>query len=927
MKKKLLIGCLILLACLVFSPALAETVILPADTTEIESEAFLNCTSITEVAIPEGVTAIGERAFAGCTGLTAVNLPGSVASIGADAFFDCPEVTYFVQSGSYAEEWAAAQGLTAWSYLPMEDGGAEIVGYSGTETEVAVPAHVSASIYTISSACFGNNTALTRVTLLEGIRNVGEAAFAGCTALEDVEMPWSLRTIGPKAFMGCTALLELDLSWNVQVISEYAFAGCTSMLHISSPPGALRWIEAHAFSDCTSLERLSFFEGLKGLGEYAFSGCTKMSIVTFPDGLQECPANVFDGCEELMYVLFGEGMTETHPAMFQNKKALHGVEFPESLTTISARTFEGCTMLLDMWIPGKVTMIGEYAYAGCERLETVNIPDSVTHVGSHLFSGCMELNTVKLSAGMKTIPERMFEGCVSLEKIDIPAGVTEIEAGAFAACTGLTSITLPDTITSLGEEAFLGCAGLSTLTLTSSVEYIAENAIDGQTLLVYPGSYAAAWAAEHGCAHVLIEPESVWEFEILADGTACVSGYTGVLQDLTIPETLNDVPVTAVAAGMLSGSDTLTSVILSNHIASIGEGAFSGCMALREATLPAGLQTIGARAFENCAALSGVKLPMGLVGIGSSAFSGCVGLTDVTIHEAVAEIGDGAFGNCTNLTLTVMSGSCAENWAALNGIPFVVSTPVTYRALLVGNSYPGTEDELRGVDTDLGGMMTILDSMNGYQVRMRMNLTSGQILSQIAASFADADENDVSLFYFGGHGTESGYLVGSTGYVTPRQLRTALDEIPGTKIVLLDCCYSGMHIDDGSVTVQSRGEPSDFNSAVIFAFASKTRGDGNVAAPGYQVITACAKDELSWMTSMDGEHWWGLFTYGICYGSGYDIWEQEPLGGLPADTNGDQAVTLYEAYTCAQERVDHVPVFVWQTVSYYGDNNFVLWHR
>ena len=77
----LVILALILLCC----AAAADTLTLPASLTEIEEEAFLGDTSITEVVLPERLEVIGDRAFMDCDNLQAIHIPQSVWSIGQDA--------------------------------------------------------------------------------------------------------------------------------------------------------------------------------------------------------------------------------------------------------------------------------------------------------------------------------------------------------------------------------------------------------------------------------------------------------------------------------------------------------------------------------------------------------------------------------------------------------------------------------------------------------------------------------------------------------------------------------------------------------------------------------------------------------------------------------------------------------------------------
>ena len=66
---------------------------IPNGVTEIDSEAFRDCTGLTSVQIPNGVTRIGEWAFEGCTGLKSIKIPSSITSIGVQTFAFCSCLT------------------------------------------------------------------------------------------------------------------------------------------------------------------------------------------------------------------------------------------------------------------------------------------------------------------------------------------------------------------------------------------------------------------------------------------------------------------------------------------------------------------------------------------------------------------------------------------------------------------------------------------------------------------------------------------------------------------------------------------------------------------------------------------------------------------------------------------------------------------
>ena len=299
----------------------------------------------------------------------------------------------------------------------------------------------------------------------------------------------------------------------------------------------------------------------------------------------------------------------------------------------------------------------------------------------------------------------------------------------------------------------------------------------------------------------------------------------------------------------------------------------------------------------------------------------------------------------------------------------------TYRALLIGNTYTGESNELPGCENDVDGMRTMLGRMTAtpYSVTVKKNIRAEEILSSISSTFGNASYNDVSLFYYSGHGANS---VGADGnptsyhaalvgtfqtYVSIARLKTELDKIPGKKVIIIDACHSGQFIArDGTVTQVSS---SAFNSQVVNLFANDDQlsgdvsrtavvlaadgsellseeapafidraGDTNFAKSGYYVITACRSEEKSVSTGYDSngdgkiDRYFGLFTYGLCYGNGWNLARNSAISSLNADLNKDSKVTLYEAYVYAKVMAQsHNPN---QTAQIWPENSaFVLWGK
>ncbi len=254
-----------------------------------------------------------------------------------------------------------------------------------------------------------------------------------------------------------------------------------------------------------------------------------------------------------------------------------------------------------------------------------------------------------------------------------------------------------------------------------------------------------------------------------------------------------------------------------------------------------------------------------------------------------------------------------------------------YRALLIGNTYPGEGSmELDGPDNDVVAMNKMLQRQTGtpYAVTTKYNLTASSMKSAIASAFAGADSNDISLFYYSGHGNGGassskylGALCGTYGtYLTVDELRKELDKIPGKKIVLLDSCHSGNHIGKSVDSVENEAEA--FNDAVISAFAAKDKA--NLASSNYYVITACGKSQTSKTVSYDGRYWFGLFTQGVTKGSGYDARNRTNCSWY-ADSNSNGSITLSEAYNYIKQVVSESGLS--QSTKYYGPTSTVLWKR
>jgi hypothetical protein len=120
---------------------------------------------------------------------------------------------------------------------------------------------------------------------------------------------------------------------------------------------------------------------------------------------------------------------------------------------------------------------------------------------------------------------------------------------------------------------------------------------------------------------------------ITNNGTITITGYTGSGGNVTVPDTINGLPVTTIF-----------------H-------AFKHCLNLTSVTIPNTVTSIGWEAFDDCYNLTNALIGNGVTNIDIGAFSYCTSLTSVTIGTNVTSIVNGAFNNCGALTGVYLNGN------------------------------------------------------------------------------------------------------------------------------------------------------------------------------------------------------------------------------------------------------------------------------
>ena len=191
-----------------------------------------------------------------------------------------------------------------------------------------------------------------------------------------------------------------------------------------------------------------------------------------------------------------------------------------------------------------------------------------------------------------------------------------------------------------------------------------------------------------GRANVVNMP--VYKYSLDEDGNATITGYSGSVSALAIPQTIDGHKVVAIGEGAFKGT-CLVNVTIPDTVTVIGDSAFENCDNLKNVKISENLKKLGMMAFGNCDALTEVKVPKsittviyndfynpvrgpftgsdslqtvvfeeGMTWLPAYILSGCSGFTTVKIPETVTEIGGGAFSDCSRLESIEIPESVTE---------------------------------------------------------------------------------------------------------------------------------------------------------------------------------------------------------------------------------------------------------------------------
>lgn len=516
-----------------------EEVSLPQGAFLVPYFAFHGCVSLKTVEIPSSCTAIEERAFAGCTSLRSIRLPKALTSLQAGAFEDCSaleEISIPDGIAELAEDTFSGCTALASVQIPetMVKLGARAFLGCASLTEFPFPA----GLRSIQEQCF-QGTGLVRVSLPQGIREVGSRAFRH-SRLREAYVPGTVKDLYVSAFWDCPGVFvqwmagDMELPWNVRWMLVDTGTRITADMVLDAPYFPLfcaspevkvplcrgfarRYLSGNVKGSWNTDEFLTYIrrrrkefwkipeifplilmEGMFNASETAdcLDQAAKMGDVSvtaalmdyaqqhFPAGkLQKIQENRLQ--RELRWMESGKtSLTELRKAW--SWKPLEG----GGVYICSWKGTEGTTVIVPAEIGGeKVLGIGEQAFS-CDKprlrpeqrearkkLEEIFLPDTLEWIGNKAFTGCHSLQSIQLPKTLTSLGSNAFASCFRLREVSIPGGVEAVRFATFYRCRSLERLVLEEGVKKVEHRAITQCGNLASLTVPASLEEFLETSI------------------------------------------------------------------------------------------------------------------------------------------------------------------------------------------------------------------------------------------------------------------------------------------------------------------------------------------------------------------------------------------------------------------------------------------------------------------
>ena len=517
-----------------------------------------------------------------------------------------------------------------------------------------------------------NCTNITKITLPEGITEIGYGSFGG-SSLTEVNIPSTVTTISHTAFYRLRALPKFTVASSSTNFSSdqngclysknmedlYAVpTGITTEHGAYTINNKVKNIFKCAFTNAKGVKKIVLPTNLQSV-ETGFPSIIALSTELEAFELtpsSTSPFKVIDG------VLFnGKTLTNYPPS-----KPTKDYKVPDDITNIAERAIEGSLYMESIDLNNVVTLSTNALYTD-HKLKTVTLPANLQVPGTAgAIANCYNISEYKTPAN-----------CVNFEAIDgvvyskgdhstlyffppaktvdggkytVKDWVKTVEKNAFFGSTTIQELTIPTNIQTINENAFNNMKVLTKVTFaeTSNVQTIGNSAF-GQCPLLKEATLPSSLTQ---LTNIFSLSENLETINVPA-GSKLTTIVPNALQSNTKLKHFNflgDCALTTIGAGAFQNLAQLQEFKFPKGVTDIQNNAFNGCKAMKTANFAddAIITTIGQGAFADCG-LTSIDIPKSVTKLEREAFRNCKALSIVNVSEKLTDISPEAFKYCENL--------------------------------------------------------------------------------------------------------------------------------------------------------------------------------------------------------------------------------------------------------------------------------------
>ena len=163
---------------------------------------------------------------------------------------------------------------------------------------------------------------------------------------------------------------------------------------------------------------------------------------------------------------------------------------------------------------------------------------------------------------------------------------------------------------------------------------------------------------------VVTSAEQSGDFSYWATATdVTIYAYSGSERSITVPDTINGLPVRTISDLTFNNKTRITNIIISSNVTTLGNQVFSGCYSLGSIIIPSSVTSMGYATFFFCSSLTNVSIPLSVTNLGPSTFVYCYSLNKTADSLAYVNVTSGVWvtGRNGNLGATVTIPAAIED--------------------------------------------------------------------------------------------------------------------------------------------------------------------------------------------------------------------------------------------------------------------------